>query len=79
MSRAKKLLEYLSTAYHHNITEVEKITKDKRYIATQEGMKKGYWKVKDTTTGKTVESGIGTKSVAVVQADKWNQGSYETK
>jgi hypothetical protein len=47
-----------------------------RYIATNKGMMKGYWKVLDTQTNQAVQSGIRSKEVAQEQADKWNKGIY---
>ena len=48
------------------------------YIATKQGMKKGYWKVMNIKTGDVVQSGITTKSVADGIAQKWNQGYYKS-
>lgn len=50
-----------------------------RYIATNKGMMKGYWKVMDTETNQTVQSGIRSKEVAQEQANKWNKGIYSKR
>ena len=56
--------------------QVQSMPEQQRYIATKQNMMKGYWKVMDTKTGETVQSGIQTKSVAQGIADKWNSGEY---
>jgi len=43
---------------------VEDVGGPQRFVASNEGMAKGYWKIIDTQTGNTVESGLTSKSAA---------------
>ena len=47
-----------------------------RYIVTNKGMMKGYWKIYDTLTGKVNDSGLASKRGAQAIADTYNARDY---
>ena len=53
--------------------ELEKPSK--RYVVSNEGMKKGYWKIIDTKTGYVKSSGITSKKGAIKAAEYLNETS----
>lgn len=48
-----------------------------RFVATSQGMKRGYWRVVDTATGQTVRSGFSSKAVAQQVANSLNRSGPE--
>lgn len=46
---------------------------EERYEVSNKDMKKGYWKVIDKKTGKTIKSGLTTRKGAQFEADTLNK------
>lgn len=60
------------------LQKINEYLNEERYEVSNKDMKKGYWKIIDTETNKTVSSGFTTKMGAIFAARSLNKDGQST-